>query len=327
MHLTLLVPGLLWPREILHDTLFDLPLPALGTLLGRGNRKPCAGIDTWLADTFGLPLPLPSAPLRLLGDGGDPGDNDWLCLDPVHLRIDERALVVDAPERLALRADEDLALRQALAPILDREIVAPVPGRWYVRVEAGDDIETLDLARAVGRAAAPDLPRGPDGPCWRTRLAEAQTVLHAHPVNRARADSALPAINTLWPWGAGRLPAGVRTSLRTIRTDDAVLKGIARLAGIPVEAVAFDAAGGDALVRIDALAGPAAAYDAMSWRAALAALEDAWFAPALAALRTGARRSVRLVADGDGRAIDIMAGRVGLWRLWRPPLPLWELAP
>lgn len=327
MHLTLLVPGLLWPREILRDTLFDLPLPALGTLLGRGRRAPCQSVEAWLAAAFGLALPLPSAPLRLLGDGGDPGDAEWLCLDPVHLRIEERALVVDAPERLDLRQDEDLALRQALAPILDREIVAHTPGHWYVRLTETDAIETLDLARAVGRAAAPDLPRGPDGPRWRTRLAEAQTVLHAHPVNRARADSPLPAVNTLWPWGAGRLPAGTRRAFGTLRAHDPVLNGIARLADIPLAPVAFGDFADDTLVRLDALVGPAAAYDALSWRAELAAIENEWFAPALAALRSGACRSVRLVADGDGRAIDIAASRTGLWQMWRKPMPLWELAP
>ena len=102
MHLTLLVPGLLWPREILRDTTFDLPLPALSRLLGRGRRWSLPGEEAWQADMFDLDEPLPAAALRLLGDGGWPGDATWLCLDPVHLRVAERMIIVDDPSRLAL---------------------------------------------------------------------------------------------------------------------------------------------------------------------------------------------------------------------------------
>ena len=99
MHLTLLVPGLLWPREILRDTTFDLPLPALSQLLGRGRRAHFTGEEAWLASVFGIAAPLPAASLRLLGDGGDPAQHEWLCLDPVHWRVGDGAIVLDDPAR------------------------------------------------------------------------------------------------------------------------------------------------------------------------------------------------------------------------------------
>ena len=59
MQLTLFVPGLLLPREILSDSVFDLEAPMLSLLLGRGQRHQ---LDTaWLPDAFGLAAPLPAA--------------------------------------------------------------------------------------------------------------------------------------------------------------------------------------------------------------------------------------------------------------------------
>jgi hypothetical protein len=42
---------------------------------------------------------------------------------------------------------------------------------------------------------------------WRHAINEAQMVLHAHPVNQARQAAGQPVVNSLWPWGGGRLPA------------------------------------------------------------------------------------------------------------------------
>ena len=178
MHLTLLVPGLLWPREILRDMSFDLPLPALSLLLGRGTRTALPNVETWLAEAFGMPTPLPWAPLRLLGDGGAPDADNWLCLDPVHLRVEEHAMIVDDPAALALSVSEDAELRSTISPLLDGigEIVAPAPGRWHVRLHQAIAIESRPLPEAVGRASPHEVPGGPNGARCRQLLSEAQTL-------------------------------------------------------------------------------------------------------------------------------------------------------
>lgn len=330
MHLTLLVPGLLcWPREILHDTTFDLPLPALSTLLGRGRRSPAAAIDAWLATAFGLPAPLPAAPLRLLGDGGAPGNDHWLCLDPIHLRVEERALVVESPARLALRPDEDGALRALVAPLFQGDLVAPFPGRWHLRLTTPATIETLPLDQVVGRPAAPDQPGGADGPRWRRLLAETQMLLHAHAVNRSRDDAGVPTVNSLWPWGAGRLPSGARHAFDRLMADEPLLRGLGILAGIETRPMPtrFTPATGTVLACCEQLGPPAATFDAIAWRETLAAMEDQWFAPALAALRAGTCRKLTLIAEGHGKTVEVITSRGDLWRIWRKPLSLAELAP
>lgn len=329
MLLTLLVPGLLWPREILRDTTFDLPLPALSLLLGRGRRARFAGEEAWLAHAFGVATPLPAASLRLLGDGGDPAQHEWLCLDPVHLRVEERAIVLDDPARLDLDAQEDQALREAVAPLFEPlgDILAPAPGRWHLRLRRPAAIDSAPLAASIGRQMDPATPGGAEGTAWRRLLAEAQPLLHAHPVNRLRDAQGRPTINSLWPWGGGRLPrlsvAG-RAGFRAFWGDDPLLKGLCSLNGMVAEPLParYATVHGGVLARHEGLAGSLASFDAMTWRDALAALEENWLAPALAAVKHGALRRLTLVAIGNEQAIEITVGRRDLWRFWRKRLAL-----
>jgi len=329
MHLTLLVPGLLWPREILRDTTFDLPLPAMSLLLGRGRTVPLAGEEAWLADVFGIPAPLPAAALRLLGDGGKPGGDEWLCLDPVHLRLQEWAVIPDDPAALALTVEEDAALREAVAPLFADfgELVATAPGRWHLHLARPAGIETRPLSDAIGRAVEPTLPGGPQGGEWRRLLAEVQPLLHAHPVNRERIKAGRTTINHLWPWGAGRLPDRVPRSFDRVLTNDPVLRGLAALAGCAVAAAPERHVAGDGrtLVKLDQLCAASASLDAMSWRQALAQLEADWFAPAVATARGGVARRLTFVAGGADRAFAVSATGAGLWRFWRGPRTLAEI--
>ncbi len=330
MHLTLLVPGLLWPREILRDTTFDLPLPALSLLLGRAKLARLDGEEAWLANAFGIAAPLPAAPLRLLGDGGDAARHDWLCLDPVHWRVEDSAIVLDDPARLELDADEDQALRELAAPLFAHlgDIVAPVPGRWHLRLRQPAAILTAPLQTAVGRQVDPALPAGDDGASWRGLLAEVQPMLHAHPVNGRRAARGRPTANSLWPWGAGRLPEAARAGFRTFWGDDAVMKGLCSLGGIVAEPLPprFTKVHGSVLARHEGLAASLSSFDALAWRAALTALEEDWLAPALAAVRGGALRRLTLVACGHERAVEASIGRRDLWRFWRKDVALADLA-
>jgi hypothetical protein len=326
MPLTLLVPGLLWPREILRDTTYDLPLPALSRLLGRGRRTPLAGEDAWLAETFGIAAPLPAAALRLLADGGKPGGDDWICLDPVHLRLREWAVIPDNPASLGLSVEEDAALRDSVAPLFADlgELVASAPGRWHLHLNRPAAIETQPISDAIGRAIEPTLPGGPEGAEWRRRLAEAQPLLHAHGANRERIKAGRTTINHLWPWGAGKLPQGAARPFDLIWTDDPILIGLGKLAGIDVAPppARFTATNARVLVKLDQLVASSASFDALAWREALAKLEADWLAPAL---RRGVPRRLTLVAGGHDRSARVDLTAMDRLCFWRQPLQLADL--
>ena len=331
MRLTLLLPGLLWPRQALVDTVFDLAAPALSAILGRGRiaGAPSVPLHDWLAAAWGL-ADAPLAALRLLGEGGEPADAHWLCLDPVHLRLEEWSLVPDDPARLALSAEEDAALRAAVAPLFADwgTLTALTPGRWYLACEQAPALMTSPLHESIGRPADPDLPGGGDGAPWRRRLAEAQTLLHDHPINAERQQAGRPPVNSLWPWGGGRLQGTPAAPWRAVFGADPVLAGLAALAGVVREPLppSFALPPADGLALVDDLAAPYRAHDALAWREALLEVDRRWLAPALAALRTGRLRRLRLVAFGDEASLDMDLRRGDTWRFWRRPRPLTDLA-
>jgi hypothetical protein len=332
--LTLIVPGLIWTRQARADLTSDLPLPAFTTLLGRGRLtlRPPLGSAAILAEIAGLAVPLPAAALRRLALHEDVEEADWLCLDPVRLNFHERSLIVDHPQNLRLTADEAAALAVSLAPTFSSlghlEVLSAE--HWNLRLSAAAPA-FQPLTEAAGRAAAP-LPLDAAYAPWRQALNEAQMVLHAHPVNQARAAAGLPVVNSLWPWGGGRLPAPDSRSTAAAHdafwSNDPVSRGIARLLQIeaaPLPASFKSSAARRPLALFDAMEQPARSGDAIVWRDELARLEADWLAPALADLRSGRLGALRLVAPGEFAAAELLANRRGLWKFWRKPRALAEL--
>ena len=314
--LTLIVPGLIWTRQALADLTCDLPLPAFTTLLGRGRltQRPALRTAGILAEISGLAAPLPAAALRRLALREHPEEADWLCLDPVRLNFQERSLVVDDPQNLRLTTEEAAALAVALAPTFAElgalEVLAPT--RWNLRLSAAAPLP-LDAAHAP----------------WRRALNEAQMVLHAHPVNQARQAAGQPVVNSLWPWGGGRLPQPrTATTHDALWSNDPVARGIARL--LQIDGTTLPDAFGSAPARrplaiFDALEQPARSGDAIAWRDELARFEAGWLVPALAALSGGRLGALRLIAPGDLAAAELQVGRRDIWKFWRKPRPLAEL--
>ncbi len=330
--LTLIVPGLIWTRQALADLSHDLPLPAFTALLGRGaltRRAPQASAAA-LAECFGLPTPLPAAALRRLALRGDSGHDECICLDPVRLQFHDRSLIVDHPRHLQLDAAEAASLAVSLAPTFAElgQLEVLAPDAWNLRlVERAP--EFTGLPDAAGRSAAP-LPSGPAHAPWRRAINEAQMILHTHPVNLARESAGRPLVNSLWPWGAGQLPPARAGAYDIVWGDDPVLRGIAQLFGSDGGALPErcpDTLPRNALALVDALEQPARSGDAIAWRDALADFEASWLAPAHGALRSGRLDTLRLVAPGELGSAELRVRCHDLWRFWRKPLPLAELAP
>lgn len=328
MHLTLLVPGLLLPVEILENTAYDLTAPTLSLILGSGERRALEG--DWLPTAFGLDS-LPAAALRKVG-AGETAPGAWLCLDPVRWQVAPEGVTLDDPARLALDAAEAAALIAAVRPLFADwgELSASAPGQWEMRLKQTLALETAPLPAAIQQSIDPRLPGGADGPAWRRLLVEAQTVLHAHPVNRQREIDNRPAVNSLWPWGQGSLPADIQANFRTVWSGDPVVAGLCAHAGMPCLAPPdrFQPLGGRVLAMLDSLAAPARTLEALAWRAALLAFERDWLAPAVTALKRGECKSLRLIGTrlgGTPASVAYELQRSDLLRFWRKPRALTEL--
>jgi len=337
MSVHLVVPGLLWPQDSLRETARDLPLPALASLLGRGERRSGAGqsLLAWLRGAFGLGEgEIPWGALRRRAEAEPVVEGICMCADPVHMRFVRDALVLVDGGELAIEAEEadDLvaALNGHFADIGRFEVATAQ--RWYLRVDAVPDVRTHALDDVIGRNFALFLPDGAQARRWRAVLNEAQMLLHAHARNAAREAAGRATINSLWLWGAGMTPTRIDTSYEAVFSDNPIVIGLAAAAGVaagplpPTGTQVQDRArAGNTLVVADRLQAAAIHLDAAAWRAELARLEQDWFAPLLGALYGGQLRELRLSALGDEASVDIVLGPQDRWKFWRRPLGLTDL--
>jgi hypothetical protein len=185
------------------------------------------------------------------------------------------------------------------------------------------------------------MPQGEDAVLWHSVMNEAQMLLHDHPVNEAReARGALP-VNSLWFWGVGRhRPLSPRPA-QSAFGNDPLLRGLAREAGMSATGLPLDATqwlasapqNGIAWFALDALSAAADYGDSARWLTQLARLERDWFAPLLAALRSGRIGMITLDMPvmGDGsestaQSLRCEVSSLDLKRFWRRVKPLATIA-
>lgn len=339
MHCHLLIPGLFPPfRPETRNALRDLSLPALATLLARGNQKtlPDDSMDTWLCRAFGVEKQYdrPVAAFTLLANGGNPGNDFWLLAEPVHLQLQRDRLVLADATNLNITQEEADSLTAALNEHFSDEGLSFFPtrsGQWHLRLTPPPGhLKTYSLETAIGRNIRNILPSGADGRRWHSILNETQMLLHRHPVNESREQRGLPPVNSIWPWGGGILPTKLSTDFVHICSDNALTRGLAVATDTPCSNVPETAkewlqtnqAVSHHLVVLDSLHTAALHGDILRWRETLLRLERNWLGPLRQALSRDKISRLTLYAFDRGQARSFSASRTDLWKLWLRGKPL-----
>ena len=196
--------------------------------------------------------------------------------------------------------------------------------RWVARFGTDCEVNATSSFEAAGRDFDPiGAGRG------HALLNEIQMLLHAHPVNEAREARGEPPINGLWLWGAGRARKA-SSRWNSVLANEPIAMGLAMLAGTRYRSLPASAQPwlegapeeGRHLVVLDALRVPAALDDVVSYEKNLNALEAAWFAPLLRALRAGRIGVVTVHVPDAAEAVSFETVRGDLRRFWRRPKTL-----
>jgi hypothetical protein len=177
---------------------------------------------------------LPAAALTRELLAGDAADTTWLSADPAWVQPDMNGARLLACGQLQLSDEDAHALAQSLMPVFEEagmRLQVSSPDRWHLRLATHDDLpEFAAPEQALGEDLYLHLPQGAEGRRWRVLLNEVQVLLHQHPLNAERRARGLPPVNSLWLWGAGRLPTQVRSTFGGVIGDDVLLIALAERA-------------------------------------------------------------------------------------------------
>jgi len=322
MHIEIVAPGLFAAGG-------NSRHPALERLLARGRRthhEPLAPAG-WLARAFGLgEAPLPAGALTAFAGGLEPGEDSWLRADPVHLQLQRDSMLLVPAAGFDLSQAEAAALTEALNRHFGPSfrVHAVSPASWALRAKGDVHLEARSPMELAGQDVNANLPAGADAARWHATLNEVQMLLHAHPVNEARA---VP-LNSLWFWGAGGLPRKAEGPWQSVTADDPVALGLAKLGGMRHRSLPAGAGewlgrmpqGGRHLLLLEQLAAASALGDGEALAARLEAMEARWFAPLLAALQSDRLGMVTVHVPEAGLSVETVRG--DLRRFWRRARPL-----
>lgn len=202
----------------------------------RRGRK--TSVRQALFHLFGLDSGQGSAPFNMLADGLEPGTDFCIHADPVCLYVDIARVFITRWGASGLSADDMTELAAGLKKHFQSEgmqLHSPGTDRWYLSMAGDAQAGFPPPEQALGRDIGELLPAGPNTEFWKTRLNECQMILHRSAVNEQLTSRGEPAVNSLWFWGAGRLPEKpVRTLPLAVQGNDSLLHGLAQWAGVPV---------------------------------------------------------------------------------------------
>lgn len=261
-------------------------------------------------------MPVPAGALGVYAAGADPDQAFWLRADPVHLVADRDQVMLFAD--IQPRAEESTRLLAECNRLLaeDGLELQCHDGYWFLRAERDLSVDTAPTLQVSGRSIETFLPRGGDGKFLTTLMTELQMLLHGSVVNMEREARGESAINGIWFWGGGHMPARVASVVRAVFSDEPSLCGLAKAAGI--DAAAPGAAApveGTALVADSRAERGLASGDLGRWLHAVGELEATHIAPQLHALRSG--KLDVLVLDTGRAGYELTRSR--LRAFWRRP--------
>jgi len=335
--ITLVVPFGLPPAEFAADLVRSVQAPALATLVSRSKTHACHAFDVdsrvlphegWLAQHLNAPgagAPLSAAVMQ--GYGAAQGAGHWFLMHPIHVQAARNHLVMQDRRALQLGEEESRTLFDAVQPFFaedGKQLVYGDAQTWFMRADDWAGLATASPDAAAGSNMAAWMPSGDVARAFRRLQNEVQMLWHSHPVNAARQERGLPAVNSFWLWAGASAPAPAAQNLATAHAPDwlaALAPPALRDAG-PEQLLAAK----DGTAVLCHLLPAGLSGDWSEWLLGMAALDKDWFAPMLAALRAGRISELALVFSHRDGWSEFRTGKMSLRQFWRP-LNLKKLLP
>jgi len=332
--ITLALPFALPPPELAPDLIRALQAPALAALLSRhsdlqynifDNNSRVLPHEAWLAHTLGLAsaatqadtgAPLATACMAGCGLGAQAAQGHWFMLQPAHVQISRTHMLLTDLNSLQISEADSRGLYDLARPYFEeagKPLLHGAPGLWFMRADDWAGLNTASPDATTTQSMTDWLPEGEHARAFRRLQNEVQMLWHEHPINEARQARGLQPINSCWLWaGAGPVaPSG------SVAIGDGAPWMAALATSTQPSAVQLIAQPGTAMLA--GLIAPAQVGDWADWLARMQQLEQAWFAPLLAALKDGRIDSVKLVLSHRHGWTTVTSTALAQRKFWRKP--------
>lgn len=340
--LELLLPFAMPPAELARDLLRELKMPALATLLAHASvsgRQVSDGFsrtlphEHWLAQQFGLAgqadnsssPALAMSAMQTMALPAEPGT--WFILQPVHLHIARDHLVLTDPRQLHLSEADGRALFEITHTLFEESGKTLRYGdaqTWFLRADDWTALQTSTPDAACGHNIDIWMPKGPNERDWRRLQNEIQMHWHAHAINEQREARGLKPVNSIWLWGgASSTTATAPAKIEETFTFPSAHKPFAAQAGTQIAITSaadmIKARPQHGLLLLDQLIEPALAGDWSEWLTRFQAMEAAWFAPLLDAIKNGQLDKLTITLSHNTACSSFALGKSSLRKFWCKP--------
>lgn len=332
--ISLVLPFALPPPELAPDLVRALDAPALASLISRTSSfdtVPFAGPlrmlphELWLARALSLDAsdrPAVAAQ-AMLGYGLDPGDGNWFIVHPSHIEIARSHMLMADVRTLDLDEAHSRMLFEAAKPYFDESGKTLLYGdahTWFMRADGWTGLDTSTPDAAAGMNLSDWLPRGDKSTEYRKLQNEVQMLWFQNAANSEREARGQRAINAFWPWGCASAHETMPATAPLLATRDTPgwLSSLANMRE-PTLTDLLANAGGDAVWVCDSLTQAAIGADWAAWLANMKHLEKTVLAPALAAVREGRIKKLRLVLGHRDSHIELTTTKLAQNMFWRRP--------
>jgi hypothetical protein len=332
--LTLVLPFALTPPLLANDLARALQAPALEMLLSRNSQHNMAEDDgehrllpheLWLARALGSGADAEAAPfapalMRALGVPQQEGY--WFIVQPVHLQLARTHMVLSDPRELQLNESDARALFDLVQPMftdMGKQLLYATPETWFLRADDWRGLRTASPDAAAGGNLSDWMPEGEAKREFRRLQNEVQMAWHEQPVNDAREARRQLPVNSFWLWGGADAATPPLAGKLAVSAAPEWLVALAYPSRDPASLEALLAQNTDGTAVLGELIPAGKAGDWSPWLMHMQQIEQHWFAPLLAALKSGRLASLRLVLTDRTRSAEITVTKGSLRKFWRKP--------
>ncbi|MBC3811071.1 hypothetical protein [Undibacterium aquatile] len=305
-NLELILPFSIPPSGLENDLLKAMQTPALARLIASAKRMPLRNIDPFakaLVHEYFLANELQGAhdcdpPVtlnRMQNMGLQPVDGRWFTLQPVHIHIARDHLVLTDQRRLDISEQESRVLFEIAKTATDEAGMTLQYGdasTWFLRADGWTGLKTASADAACGHNVDIWMPDGEHARAWRKLQNEIQMMWFAHTLNDEREAQGKKAINSVWLSGGADTLMQQEKRIDTARSFADLLSApdLQNLQNAQNNATTTDTT----CVLLEHLTESAINSDWGQWLTQMQTLENDWFAPVLAALKSRQLNSITM---------------------------------